>query len=320
MPKEITHWHIGIESLKSSPTLFSMLQSHEEYQAAFLLGAITHDSGYYADIVIRGADEVAEFLHGKDGEDTYSIVRGLILSGLNDTHGVDNIKIFFALGLLSHIILDSVLHPLIYYLTGDYYSHSKSNRKKARTAHRNSESILDAFLISKTSTPYSKYNIPKLLRTIGEAEVLSLSKSIYTECIKHKKFFSFKQKSFYTYWKYHSFLHYVFSSKSIGSSIRKFPLLPYSIRALGYFYKKDKFTLIETPVRFKDSNISMEQLLLKGQLALSNKFQEFENYLLGDRNVSNLFLSEYGPSLNSGVPKQGLPDPIYSIMTDFESL
>jgi hypothetical protein len=315
LPKEITHWHIGVEALKQSSRLHSKMKESELYEAAFLLGAVSHDSPYYSDLFTPGAEDIAEYLHGRDGEDTFKVVRDIFSDGQACTRGYRYIHYYFALGLLSHIILDSVLHPVIYYVTGDYYSSSRRERARARTAHRNIESILELYIIRNSGTRYADHTIIKILRTLGPDLVSPLSKGLYASCKNRAGTKKIKSGSYLDYWKYHSILFSLFSGKVSGSFIRKFSLFPKSIRALARAAREEQFYYIETPLEYRDTRVSILELCEQGKQKLAQAFLECENFVLSlDREIP--FRDDWGPSLNSGIPKQGMPEPVYGVVDD----
>ncbi len=318
MPKEVTHWHIGVEALKKCPLLHSRMKESLQHEAAFLLGAISHDSPYYSDICISGADDVAEYLHGKDGEDTYEVVRDLFILGSESEPALRYLYYYFSLGLLSHIILDAVLHPFIYYISGDYYGKSRKERAEARTAHRNIESILEHYVINSGS-PYAEHSIIRLLRTLSPALLSPLSKGMYFSCKSKIRVKNFKSSSYMDYWKYHSILFAIFCGKISGRCIRRSHLFPSGIRALARVDKKEQFYYVETPLEYYDSRVSILELCEKAKNALSKAFSECENFVLSlEKNVP--FQNEWGPSLNSGIPKQGMPDLKFKIIPELLKL
>jgi hypothetical protein len=315
MPKEITHWHIGVEALKQSPRLHSKMKESWLYEAAFLLGAVSHDSPYYSDIFTPGADDVAEYLHGKDGEDTYQVVRDMFAAGSENTTGYRYMYYYFALGLLSHVILDAALHPFIYYVTGDYYAPSRGERARARTAHRNIESILELYILRNSGTPYADQTIIRLLRSLGPDMVSPLSKVLYNSCKKKLRSKKIRSSSYVDYWKYHSILFLFFSGKVYGSLIRRCPLFPKSIRALARAGREEQFYYIETPLEFKEERVSILELCEQGKKKLVEAFLECENFVLSlDKEIP--FKDTWGPSLNSGIPEQGMPDPVFKVVPE----
>jgi len=155
MPQEVSHWHLGVEAIRKSPPLFSKMKESPKYEMAFLLGAITPDSSYFNGAFYSNAELIAEYIHGRNGEDTFSLVRGLFaLASKSNSKDAERSTVlkFFSLGILSHIIIDSEVHPLVFFLSGDYYDPKNSQRSKARAAHRNLESILEHHIKKNSGT------------------------------------------------------------------------------------------------------------------------------------------------------------------------
>jgi hypothetical protein len=314
LPKEITHWHLGVEALKGSAPLYSRMKENSLFESAFLLGAVSHDSPYFSDPFIPGAEDIAELLHGKHGEDTFMIVRNLFRTGMRFEGEARYVHYYFALGLLSHIILDSVVHPLVYYVTGDYYAKSKKERARARTAHRNFESILELYIVRNTGTIYANHTLVSLLRNISSYSSV-LAKSIETILEKNKKKKRKIRSNYLDHWKYHAILYGIFSSAVWGRLIRRCPLLPNGIRALGKSILEEQYYYIETPLEYKDEYVSILTLCETARKSLKSYFLEFENIVLGISDEIPL-TNEWGPSLNSGIPRQGLVTHEYRIIPE----
>jgi hypothetical protein len=68
-------------------------------------------------------------------------------------------KLAFVCGFLTHVALDTVFHPCIYYLSGNYYHECPEERAMSTTRHRIIESWLDLFFLSKTSTAVGEFRL-----------------------------------------------------------------------------------------------------------------------------------------------------------------
>ncbi|OIN99662.1 MAG: hypothetical protein AUJ49_10905 [Desulfovibrionaceae bacterium CG1_02_65_16] len=106
------------------------------------LGAVYHDALFY----LRGdhpAGLVAlpHRLHGSHGEDSYDIMR--MQAAHLHARKSEPLPTAFFVGLASHIFADATMHPLVYYLTGNYYDTDARRRTKAVQRHRALESLLD---------------------------------------------------------------------------------------------------------------------------------------------------------------------------------
>jgi len=144
MPKEITHWLV---SLKTAEMLRGTMigDAALSNQNALILGAIFPDILYYLpnDPALSAYQEIAHFLHGNNGEDTYELIRQT-LSVLKESPYRQEF-LSFLLGVITHIQTDIVFHPMIYHLTGNYHDADPSRRNKAIEQHRRFECLLDLY-------------------------------------------------------------------------------------------------------------------------------------------------------------------------------
>jgi hypothetical protein len=69
----------------------------------------------------------------------------------NRRDGLFREKLAFVCGFLTHIALDMVCHPCIYFFSGNYHHENAEERIKAVTRHRLIESWLDLFVLRKAS-------------------------------------------------------------------------------------------------------------------------------------------------------------------------
>lgn len=137
MPKENTHILLVnsiIDSLDGGEVK-TLLQANYE---SICFGSIVADTFFYSsnkDIV-----NISEELHGKEGERT----NGLIFDMLDHArlHKSENI-LCFAMGYISHCVFDMTFHPVIYYLTGNYYDEDATRSDQAVYRHRLIETKLD---------------------------------------------------------------------------------------------------------------------------------------------------------------------------------
>ncbi len=148
MPREIVHWHVVdmlVEALRGpcSP-LADALCAH---RPAAYLGAIIHDAPYYYALATSAeSQQVAERLHGRDGEDTYRPLFNVAQHIQSSQKPEDRQTLLaFLCGMVSHAIVDMRFHPLIIYITGDYYHLDPNQRRLNRAAHRLFEVQLDSY-------------------------------------------------------------------------------------------------------------------------------------------------------------------------------
>jgi hypothetical protein len=134
MPKENTHLHFAHGLLEE-------FQGHDirkvvlEYIRHYLLGSIIPDTFYYGNSA--SLRRISESFHGKDGNPTNTTIVQVL------DHARDKKDISFILGYISHCALDITFHPVIYYLSGNYYDESPEKRARAVYLHRHLETCLD---------------------------------------------------------------------------------------------------------------------------------------------------------------------------------
>jgi len=134
MPKENTHTAFAYSVLDQliDSALKQTLSAHLD---VYLLGAISPDTFYYSPY-----SSVSEHLHGKDGNPTNELLPDLL-------HAPRAIRdVAFACGYLSHCALDITFHPMIYYLSGNYYDPDARQRAHAIYLHRHLETCMDLYL------------------------------------------------------------------------------------------------------------------------------------------------------------------------------
>jgi hypothetical protein len=137
MPKENTHLlfaHGLLEDLTGRP----MLKEISEHQDAYLLGSIIPDTFYYAPG--KELTRIAEAFHGRDGNPTNTT----IIQVLQAARGPRDVA--FILGYLTHCALDITFHPVVYYLSGNYYDQDPVKKQQAVHRHRQLETCMDASL------------------------------------------------------------------------------------------------------------------------------------------------------------------------------
>lgn len=141
MPKEIVHWTVARragELLAGGPFAPALARCPN----GLLFGAVWHDILFY----LRGQrpaglKALPHRLHGSHGEDSFEILRAQA-AHLHEKRSQPLPTAMFV-GLASHIFADVTLHPLVYYLTGNYYDPDERRRTAAVRRHRALESLLD---------------------------------------------------------------------------------------------------------------------------------------------------------------------------------
>ncbi len=133
MPKENTHIFFAEMVRKELPgsDLFDLLSREKE---CYYLGAVMADTFFYGkdDSIVR----ISDTLHGKDGNPTNEIIIDVLENGTTDR------DLAHILGYITHCALDMTFHPVIYYLTGNYYN-QKTTEGSVKYRHRYMETCLD---------------------------------------------------------------------------------------------------------------------------------------------------------------------------------
>ncbi len=115
MPKENTHLNFAYGLLEEFQG-HDILKDVSENIRHYLLGSIIPDTFYYGSSA--SLRRISESFHGKDGNPTNKTIVQVL------DHARDKKDISFILGFISHCALDITFHPVIYYLSGNYYDES----------------------------------------------------------------------------------------------------------------------------------------------------------------------------------------------------
>lgn len=179
MPKELTHWHIARAVLhRGVPAPVGELIACNP--ALYYFGAIAHDIGFYdfskptEGNLERGANQ----LHGVDGEDTLDPLIKMMEMALSQNNKRNQLA--FLLGMLTHFVADSTFHPMVYYMSGNYFAEDPEKRGKAEFRHRLFETAIDLWLENVEPLKYP-LDLITLWRETGEAgrEALELLVGYY---------------------------------------------------------------------------------------------------------------------------------------------
>ncbi|MEA2102911.1 MAG: zinc dependent phospholipase C family protein, partial [Thermodesulfobacteriota bacterium] len=135
MPKENTHLFFAYNLIEGpiDPKIKDLV-SH--YIDTYLLGSISPDTFFYTPEL----KDISSWLHGKDGTPTNRI----IIETLETSRAPRDLA--FILGFITHCALDITFHPVIYYLSGNYYDHDPARRQYAVYTHRLLETCLDSMM------------------------------------------------------------------------------------------------------------------------------------------------------------------------------
>ncbi|HHO75461.1 MAG TPA: hypothetical protein ENN05_03405 [Deltaproteobacteria bacterium] len=182
MAKENTHIffaHTILENLDAE----DLVKEISGYTGFYYLGSIIPDTFFYSSD--ETSRHISEVMHGIEGNPTNEI----IFQVLDQAQGMKDIA--FILGYITHCALDMTLHPVVHYLSGNYYDHDPVNREHAAYRHRHIETWLDKHL----GNPLKIYNIihPGLMHSLRAECILSQRFSIsplQIQRILYKQLFS----------------------------------------------------------------------------------------------------------------------------------
>jgi hypothetical protein len=164
MPKDITHWII---SMKTAEALRGTIMGNAALsnQNALKLGAIFPDILFYLpnDPAISRYRDIANSLHGNNGEDTYELIRQILTVMKESPYRQEFLS--FLLGVITHIQTDAVFHPMVYYLTGNYHDAEPSARSRAIEQHRCFECLIDLYFCGG-SRHVKGYGIKSILKNL----------------------------------------------------------------------------------------------------------------------------------------------------------
>jgi len=131
-----------------------------DYSSAYHFGSIAVDTFFYAvRLPFESVDASCwgDMIHGADGNDTsgpvFEMLKALRDSPNDPLYGE---KAAFICGFLSHIALDTILHPYVYHVSGNYYADSPDERRESQVRHRLIEAWFDLYLLQQSSQRLSR--------------------------------------------------------------------------------------------------------------------------------------------------------------------
>jgi len=181
LPKELTHWHIAREALQRGVTaqVGKLIASNP---ALYYFGAIAHDIPFYdlSKPSEANIEKVANQFHGVDGENTLEPLIKMMEMALRQNN--KHTQLAFLLGMLTHFVADSIFHPMVYYMSGNYFADDPEEQSMAVFRHRLLETAIDLRLDAVDPIEYP-YDLIHLWREAGEAgpEAFKLLVGHYTQ-------------------------------------------------------------------------------------------------------------------------------------------
>ncbi|NTU98395.1 zinc dependent phospholipase C family protein [Candidatus Falkowbacteria bacterium] len=170
MPKENTHLYFANELLKkiNQEQIFGIIQKNIE---AYYFGSVAPDTFYYSSKAsIR---KISETMHGRSGNMTNEIVFEMLKAAREKKSETD---LAFIFGYLTHCSLDITFHPIIYYLSGNYYDPDPKKSNEAVYLHRHLETYLDVQVNS--SFYFNDLISYQILRSLSFSQYISTTFNI----------------------------------------------------------------------------------------------------------------------------------------------
>ncbi|MBX3721625.1 MAG: zinc dependent phospholipase C family protein [Turneriella sp.] len=184
MPKEITHCLLAERAAhamaasgnpykkKIGGEIYFLFEKNPE---PLYFGSVSPDIFYY-DIRMPWEFRIkhrgliwGELIHGTHGENSLAHVLEM-LAILQDaalqkplltagTLSRDDraALLLFALGYLSHVALDTILHPIVYFYSGNYYAEDRAEKLRAEARHRAVETIFDLYNLDSVGSDLRQY-------------------------------------------------------------------------------------------------------------------------------------------------------------------
>ena len=273
--------------------------------ALYYIGAIAHDIAFYdlSKPSEANLELVANQLHGVDGENTLNPLIKMMEIAFSKTN--KRTQLAFILGMLTHFVADSTFHPMVYYLSGNYFAEDLEARDKAVFRHRLLETAIDLWL--DTVYPLeASFDLIHLWRETGEAgrEAFELLVGHYAQ-LGDKSIRAHFTKA----WRNHRFLQTAFSwstPRRILALYRRFGH-PTVEKYEALFYSQPlNLSLFESsldwlhPVTGAPKKTTLEELYEESVEKVITLFERLNNQAL---EKWPLLLSEFHPlSLGSGLP------------------
>jgi len=129
----------------------------------YYLGSVFPDIFSYS----KKTSELADKIHGKSGENTADVIFQML----------DNdVSMAFIFGYITHCAADMIFHPVVWYLSGNYYDKNKIKMHKARYRHYYVETYIDTVLNDTYSVDRMLYS--KMVAGLGISDYFTDEKTM----------------------------------------------------------------------------------------------------------------------------------------------
>jgi hypothetical protein len=289
LPKENTHLYFAHSIPERLPDKrLGDLIRHEI--ASFYFGSIIPDTFYYSPK--KEVIAISEILHGRSGNPTNEMIFSLLKVAKETREERDFV---FALGFITHCVLDIVFHPVIYYLSGNYYDSDKEKADDAVYLHRHLETDLDRQVNQEFY--YEKLIKLQLLDVLHLDEVLErkfkLKKNLLASLLKRKRILLALSRTTIFY----KFIYFLYAIGVIKHKL-----------FLGIFYAnlKDDNRSLPTQIDYRDIitgaplHTTVEELFEKAMLLAIERITVASDYYHGKIKSEEAKKIIRGESLNTG--------------------
>lgn len=164
MPKELIHFKVA-QLTADRLTGTRLGECAQSSAQGLLIGAIFHDALFYGiTATAEPVKHLADDLHGADGQDTFALLR------LQAEHAAlmldKELAAALLVGMVSHLFADTIMHPMVWHLSGDYYAKDPAQQSLARQRHRALESLMD-MTVCPEMIGRPLFSLRRLLRSLG---------------------------------------------------------------------------------------------------------------------------------------------------------
>jgi hypothetical protein len=314
MPRELVHWKVIQETIQdlSRHELPKVNACLKKYPLAAYLGAIAHDVPYYYRLGEDPFEAVADYLHGKEGEDTFVPMKVLAHQILHLPAERQEVLWAFFFGMLSHMATDIHFHPVVYYFTGNYHDPVPTERIRAQGRHRLFEVYLDSWVRPRCTFPFG-FLLRDLLRQCSDIrdEICEiLEKVLVPEIIWDVE--TRPGRRWYDGMSQLALFQYLFLSSTAGAAVRCISRFGSeklkSIDSLLSFRRRKPHTFFDAPMEFQNPvsgenrKADVSTLLRQSVEDSINLIARFEAVLFASPETAAAALAGIStPSLNYGV-------------------
>jgi hypothetical protein len=114
-----------------------------------------------------------ELIHGTQGENSLAHIfemfailaapelQAALTGGRALNHEERGALTLFVLGYLTHVALDTVMHPIVYYYAGNYYAPDRGEKLRAEARHRAIETVLDLYNLAQIQSDLKEFRALK---------------------------------------------------------------------------------------------------------------------------------------------------------------